>query len=182
MAFEKNFFFPSDFGFMRDFVFLFLVCRGLRLFLGCVWWWVGVSHLGFSLLLADGVPAPSPQEKEQSVGSGNQGDSAPMGAGDLARNAPWDGVGSGFQACIGDQAGSDFVERAGPDSPSLGRCFGKHGEQSTVCVVAGRGACMSVWFVCPRVTGREGEGDISYSVFPSNPDGTWSLPGLTQGG
>lgn len=99
--------------------------------------------------------SPSPQEKEQSAGSGNQGDSAPMGAGDLVRNPAWDGVGSGCQACVGDQAGSDSVERAGPDSPSPGRCFGKYGVQSTVCLVAGRGACMSVWFVCPRVTGRE---------------------------
>lgn len=68
MAFEKNFFFPSDFGFMRDFVFVFLVCRGLRLFLGCVWWWVGVSHLGFSLPLADGVPAPPPRRRSRVLG------------------------------------------------------------------------------------------------------------------
>ncbi|KAM7326827.1 hypothetical protein ACRRTK_013194 [Alexandromys fortis] len=47
-----------------------------------------------------------------------------MGAGDLARNAAWDRVGSGCQACFGDQAGSDSVERAGSDSPSPGRCFG----------------------------------------------------------
>lgn len=26
-----------------------------------VWWWVGVSHLGFSPPLADGVPAPPPR-------------------------------------------------------------------------------------------------------------------------
>lgn len=94
---------------------------------------------------------PLPQEREQSAGSGNQGDSAPMGAGDLAGNPAWDRVGSGCQACVGDQAGSDSVGGAGPDSPRQGRCFGKY----KVCVFAAVEGSLPAWFVCPRVTGRE---------------------------
>lgn len=83
---------------------------------------------------------PLPQEREQSAGSGNQGDSAPMGAGDLVRNPAWDGLGSGCQACVGDQAGSDSVGRAGPGSLRQGRHFGKY--KNTVCLVVWRGACL----------------------------------------
>lgn len=38
------------------------------LFLGCGWRWVGVSHLGFSLPLADGVPAPPPRRGGRVLG------------------------------------------------------------------------------------------------------------------
>lgn len=61
--------------------------------------------------------SPSPQEKEQSAGSGNQGDSAPMGAGDLARNPAWARLPLGARLVLGTRQAVTTVGRAGPYSP-----------------------------------------------------------------
>lgn len=66
---------------MRDFVFVFLVCRGLLVIFGlCVAVGGGVASGLFSSRGRWGA-SPSPRERGQSAGSGIQGDSAPMGAG-----------------------------------------------------------------------------------------------------
>lgn len=66
---------------MRDFVFVFLVCRGLLVIFGlCVAVGGGVASGLFSSRGRWGT-SPSPRERGQSAGSGIQGDSAPMGAG-----------------------------------------------------------------------------------------------------
>lgn len=81
---------------MRDFVFVFLVCRGLRVIFGlCVAVGGGVASGFFSSRGRWGA-SPSPQERGQSAWSGIQGDSAPMGARGLARNPACDGLPSGL--------------------------------------------------------------------------------------
>lgn len=80
--------------------FVFLVCRGLRVIFGlCVVVGGGVAS-GFFSSPGRWDTSPSPQERGQSAGSGIQGDSAPMGAGDLARNPAWDGPPSGLGLSI----------------------------------------------------------------------------------
>lgn len=144
MAFEKKFFFfPPDFGFMRDFVFVFLVCRGLRVIFGlCVAVGGGVASGLFSSHGRWGV-SPSPQERGQSARSGIQGDSAPTGAGGLARNPAWDGPPSAWfecQTCV--ERTRHSVGKASPDS------WVRAGE---FCVFGGVGETTRLFGVCVPV-------------------------------
>lgn len=182
MAFEKKFFFfPPDFGFMRDFVFVFLVCRGLRVIFGlCVAVGGGVASGLFSSHGRWGV-SPSPQERGQSARSGIQGDSAPTGAGGLARNPAWDGPPSAWfecQTCV-ERTRHSVVQTAGS------------GQVSTVCLVVwGRPhACLVSVSLCSWKRDwaeRKVKGTLptllSLSHYFFCPEGTRSLSYCAQSG